>query len=116
MYALHRLVYSTVYTVLFCFILLELWTVSNSVYLVFVSNRDAIFIWLWWDVFVNFGLTIKLFLFGWTKKNWLERDLNRDLRIDVPGLYQLSYLALHWRSPYFVNIFVRGRQSEVMKP
>ena len=39
-----------------------------------------------------------------------------DLRIDVPGLYQLSYLALHWRSPYFVNIFVRGRQSEVMKP
>ena len=36
--------------------------------------------------------------------------------IDVPGLYQLSYLALHWRSPYFVNIFVRGRQSEVMKP
>ena len=24
------------------------------------------------------------------------------------GLYQLSYLALHWRSPYFVNIFVRG--------
>ena len=39
-----------------------------------------------------------------------------DLRIHVPGLYQLSYLALHWRSPYFVNIFVRGRQSEVMKP
>ena len=29
-----------------------------------------------------------------------------DLRIDVPGLYQLSYVALHWRSPYFVNIFV----------
>ena len=27
-----------------------------------------------------------------------------------------NYLALHWRSPYFVNIFVRGRQSEVMKP
>ena len=26
----------------------------------------------------------------------------------MPGLYQLSYLALHWRSPYFVNIFVRG--------
>ena len=38
------------------------------------------------------------------------------LRIDVPGLYQLSYLALHWQSPYFVNIFVRRRQSEVMKP
>ena len=34
----------------------------------------------------------------------------------MPGLYQLSYLALHWRPPYFVNIFVRGRQSEVMKP
>ena len=33
----------------------------------------------------------------------------------MPGLYQLSYLALHWRSPYSVNIFVRGRQSEVMK-
>ena len=32
-----------------------------------------------------------------------------------PGLYQLSYLALHWRSPYFVNIFVQGCQSEVMK-
>ena len=34
--------------------------------------------------------------------------------------YQLSLLALYWRSPYFVNIFVRGggggRQSEVMKP
>ena len=30
---------------------------------------------------------------------------------------QRSYLALqHWRSPYFVKIFVRGRQSEVMKP
>ena len=42
------------------------------------------------------------------------QDLN--LRIGVPGLYQLSYL--HWRSPYFVNIFVRGggHQSEVMKP
>ena len=26
------------------------------------------------------------------------------------------HLALHWRSPYFVNIFARGRQSEVMKP
>ena len=37
-------------------------------------------------------------------------------RIDVPGLYELSYLALHWQSPYFVNIFVRGCQSEVMKP
>ena len=37
--------------------------------------------------------------FGWTKKNLLERDLN---------LYQLSYLALHWQSPYFVNIFVQG--------
>ena len=36
-----------------------------------------------------------------------------DLRIDVPGLYQLSYLALHWRSPYYMSIsFVRGRQSE----
>ena len=30
--------------------------------------------------------------FGWTRA----------------GRYQLSYLALHWRSPYFVNIFVRG--------
>ena len=46
--------------------------------------------------------------FGWTKKNLLERDL----QIDAPGLYQLSYnLALHWRSPYFANIFVWGRQS-----
>ena len=26
----------------------------------------------------------------------------------MPGLYQLSYLALHWWSPYFVNIFVCG--------
>ena len=36
----------------------------------------------------------------------------------MPALYQLSYLALYWRSPYFVNIFVQGgggvgRQSEV---
>ena len=23
-----------------------------------------------------------------------------DLRIDMPGLTQLSYLALHWQSPY----------------
>ena len=51
----------------------------------------------------------------------LERDLNLRPLVDVPGLYQLSCLALHWRSPYFVNIFVRGagapgRQSEVMKP
>ena len=47
-----------------------------------------------------------------------EKFTRAGLRIDVPGLYQLSYLALHvhWRSPYFVNIFVRGRQSEVMKP
>ena len=36
-----------------------------------------------------------------------------NLRIDVPGLYQLSYLALHWRSPYFVNIFVRGGGAPV---
>ena len=35
-----------------------------------------------------------------------------DLRIDVPGFYQLSYLALHWRSPYFVNIFVRGASQK----
>ena len=34
----------------------------------------------------------------------------------MPALYQLSYLALYWRSPYFVNIFVRGRQSEVIQP
>ena len=26
----------------------------------------------------------------------------------MPGLYQVSYLALHWRSPYCVNIFVGG--------
>ena len=32
----------------------------------------------------------------------------RDRRLDVPGLYQPSYLALYWRSPYFVNIFVWG--------
>ena len=35
-----------------------------------------------------------------------------DLRIDVPALYQLSYLALYWQSPYFVNIFVRGGASQ----
>ena len=45
------------------------------------------------------------------KENWLERDL--DLRPPDwrAGLYQLSYLALHWRSPYFVNIFVRGQKK-----
>ena len=32
--------------------------------------------------------------------------------LDVPGLYLLSCLALHWRSPYFVNIFVRGGASQ----
>ena len=42
------------------------------------------------------------------RKHYESRIWTRDLRIDVPGLYQLSYLALHWRSPYFVNIFVRG--------
>ena len=34
------------------------------------------------------------------------------LEPDVPGLYQLSYLALYWRSPYFVNIFVRGASQK----
>ena len=49
--------------------------------------------------------------FGWTKTNLRERDLN--LRpTDWRGLYQLSYLAIHWRSPYFVNIFVRGGASQ----
>ena len=31
-----------------------------------------------------------------------------DLRIDVPGLYQLSYLALHWRSPLFCQYLCSG--------
>ena len=39
-----------------------------------------------------------------------------DLRIDVQVLYQLSYLALYWQCPYFVNIFVRGCQSEDIQP
>ena len=39
--------------------------------------------------------------FGWTKKNWLERDLNQWLNVPVPELYQLSYSALCWQSPYF---------------
>ena len=42
--------------------------------------------------------------FGWTKINLLERDLNLRPSDWRAGLYQLSYLALHWRSPYFVNI------------
>ena len=43
----------------------------------------------------------------------LDEQGNID-QIDVPGLHELSYLALHWRSPYFVNILVRG--APVMKP
>ena len=39
-----------------------------------------------------------------------------DLRINVPALHQLSYLALYWQCPYFVNIFVRGCQSEAIQP
>ncbi len=31
----------------------------------------------------------------------------------MPALYELSYPALCWRSPYFVNIFV---QSEAIQP
>ena len=41
-----------------------------------------------------------------------QRKIYCDLRIDVPALYQLSYLALHWRSPYFVNMFVRGASQK----
>ena len=48
----------------------------------------------------------------WMNKDKIDssRTWTCDLRIDVPGLYQLSYmyLALHGRSPYFVTIFVRG--------
>ena len=52
------------------------------------------------------------------KENWLERDLN--LR---PPDWRAGALPTELSSPtlavsllIFVNIFVRGRQSEVMKP
>ena len=44
------------------------------------------------------------------KMFWSETRTN-DLRIDVPALLQLSYLALCWRTK-FVNIFVRGDASQ----
>ena len=33
----------------------------------------------------------------------------------MSALYQLSYLALCWRCPYFVHLFVRGCQSEAIQ-
>ncbi len=46
----------------------------------------------------------------WVKHRKVDfiRTITWDLWINVPALYQLSYLALCWRSPYFVNIFVQG--------
>ncbi len=35
-----------------------------------------------------------------------------DRLINMPALNQLSYLALCWQSPYFVDIYVPGCQSE----
>ena len=48
--------------------------------------------------------------FGWTKKNLLEQDLNLrppDWRAGALPT-ELTCPILYWRSPYFVNIFVRG--------
>ena len=42
--------------------------------------------------------------FGIGQRKWVEGDLN-----------QLIYLTLCRQSPYFVNIFVRGRQSEAIQ-
>ena len=43
-------------------------------------------------------------------KFWMNKD-----NFDRAGFEPATY-GLTCRSPYFVNIFVRGRQSEVMKP
>ena len=48
----------------------------------------------------TYGIFVNTVEIKWTELNWTCGS-----RIEVPGLYQLSYLALHWRSPYFVNIF-----------
>ena len=42
---------------------------------------------------------------GLNKDNLLQRELNQHLWINVLAIYQLSYLALSWQSPYFVNIY-----------
>ena len=63
-------------------------------------------------------------LTGYTlDKVWMNKDkfTRAGFELATSGLTcqrstKLSYPARYWRSPYFVNIFVRGRQSEVMKP
>ena len=87
-----------------CHKYLFLWPFQNSLTSVFKHRYHAI------NHKGNYLGTL-LDKFGWTKTNLRERDLN--LRpTDWRGLYQLSYLAIHWRSPYFVNIFVRGGASQ----
>ena len=78
------------------------------------STEMFIFILHWFYICFTFVLLIN---FGWTKNNLLERDLYlRPPDWRTGALPTELTIALYWRSPYFVNIFVRGRQSEVMKP
>ena len=46
--------------------------------------------------------------FGVEQRIDLSEIQTNDLRINVPALYKLSFLALCWQCPYFVNIFVWG--------
>ncbi len=48
----------------------------------------------------------------WIGQFYWSRTWACDFRVTMSVLYQLSYLALCWRSPYFVSIFAQGCQSE----